>query len=546
MKKAISLFLCFCLLLSSTALALEPVRADRGFKDAELHWARDYISVCWQTGLMEGVSENVFDTEGTLTVAQCAAVAARLHARLNGREEPARSEPWYQTYMDYMQDLGCALPADPGAACTRQQFFQMIDAVVPEAMLTPINEVGSLPDTKDEAILRFYRAGILTGMDDYGTFRGSLNLTRAECAAMAARIADSSLRLHFRLTRGDGSAAMQCLFVPADTLVMSVGGYDLDAALVTAALTHEFEVYDGRYQLNAHPEYERYFDSWTSDVYAVNFQRYLSEYCGINEYGLTDWSSLDPDTGKTLAQSAYDDALLWLRQHAALRRLAEKYKLSLTEEEQAEVERAVSGNKVEGESRRCFTKAETEDRYFVDKLCTALAPSAEQINALLASGQYLCVEFVRFEKYDLATGEPLNTAQLNLVRAGAKFFAEELNTHISHYFMDYQTRNLTCAYTAPRCTLWNAGSTTHEMWTMLQGLQPLGVSPVVEDEEGIYVYMVANPGADNVLMRDLRQNYGEDLAEQELEKQNRTGAVKLSEAMKNFQPAEFAARVISK
>lgn len=544
MKRLVSLFLCLCL-MSTAALALEPVRDDRGFADAELHWSRDYISVCWRLGLMEGVSETQFDTEGNLTVAQCAAVAARLHARLNGLAEPEKSVPWYQGYVDYMTALGCTLPQELNEACTRAQFFAMMDAVVPEAMLNPINEVNVLPDTKDEAILRFYRAGILTGMDEYGTFRGSRSLTRAECAAMVARIADEQLRLSFRPKRSDGSAAMQCLFVPADTAVMTAGGYSIDAGLFTAVLTHALELRSARYQLIDHPDYERYLNSWLGSPYAVDFERYLSENCGVNEYSKVDWNSMEADSGKTLAQAALDEALDWLRQHAALRLLAQKYDLSLTEAEATAIDNALTNAKVEGESRIRYVTAAAEDLCLTEKLCAVHVPSEDEVRTLLAKGDYLCVEFVRFEKYDLKTGRPLTEAELDYVRAGAELFIQELKDRVSHYFLEYQTRKLTCAYTAPRCTLWSQADTPGSLWNMLWSLQPLGVSPVVEDEEGVYVYMVANPMVDDSLMEDLRLNYGEDLALRELETRTAALAVSMGEPVLSLDAAEFAARVIS-
>jgi hypothetical protein len=44
---------------------------------------------------------------------------------------------------------------------------------------------------------------------------GPSALTRAECAAMLARLADESLRTRFRPERGDGSDAMAGLQLPA-------------------------------------------------------------------------------------------------------------------------------------------------------------------------------------------------------------------------------------------------------------------------------------------------------------------------------------------
>ena len=59
----------------------------------------------------------------------------------------------------------------------------------------------SIPDvnpdeTQDaEAILQLYQAGILTGIDQAGTFHGSGQLTRAQAAMMLARVLEPSLRV---------------------------------------------------------------------------------------------------------------------------------------------------------------------------------------------------------------------------------------------------------------------------------------------------------------------------------------------------------------
>ena len=67
--------------------------------------------------------------------------------------------------------------------------------------LEAVNSISTFPDasafTSDQkaAILAFYNAGILTGVDGEGTFSGEGTLTRAEAAAMAARIVEPSLRI---------------------------------------------------------------------------------------------------------------------------------------------------------------------------------------------------------------------------------------------------------------------------------------------------------------------------------------------------------------
>lgn len=67
--------------------------------------------------------------------------------------------------------------------------------------LEEIHAIDAVPDIDElweyeqAAILALYRAGILNGVDDVGTFAPDKTLTRAEAAAMVSRILDPSLRI---------------------------------------------------------------------------------------------------------------------------------------------------------------------------------------------------------------------------------------------------------------------------------------------------------------------------------------------------------------
>ena len=75
---------------------------------------------------------------------------------------------------------------------------------MPDAALTAINNVMSLPDVGADnpnlpAILRLYNAGILTGVDQHGTFIADRTITREEIATIVTRVADLSLRKQYTL-----------------------------------------------------------------------------------------------------------------------------------------------------------------------------------------------------------------------------------------------------------------------------------------------------------------------------------------------------------
>lgn len=85
------------------------------------------------------------------------------------------------------------------SGASRDYFAKALHDAAPE-LLNARNEVPSVLGVGREAgeyILPFYRAGILVGVDEYGSFDGGSGLTRAELAAMLARMVRPALRLDF-------------------------------------------------------------------------------------------------------------------------------------------------------------------------------------------------------------------------------------------------------------------------------------------------------------------------------------------------------------
>lgn len=222
-KRLLCALLCVALCLSP-ALAAAPeadavmeaafpvIIAYSGFGDvAAGSWYESAAKTCADVGLI-GSTKRGFEPEKPLTVAECTVIAARIRAALAGAEIPratplpGEERPWYLDYLDYL----CA--ADPGlrsaaanaaGECSRALFVRLLSAAVAgrEELLPPINQVAGLPDCEDEQVLAFYNAGILIGKDPYGSFDGEGTLTRAEGAAMTARLVRPAQRLRFTLER---------------------------------------------------------------------------------------------------------------------------------------------------------------------------------------------------------------------------------------------------------------------------------------------------------------------------------------------------------
>ena len=284
MKKLAALILAAALTVGSAA-AITPEEAFPakntypGYADvAEGAWYADAAQVCYEVGLITG-TDTGFSPDKVLTVGEVAAIAARMNEAITGdpipmaTPKPGETLPWYFSYVKYLEDLGIDVP-DPEKQATRQEFVSILAAVVPEEMLSPINTITTLPDTKDEAVLRFYNAGILTGVDDWGTFAANNSLTRAETAAMVARVARTDLRQTF--TPADYTPFTAAGLKPSDVLFTN-------GTTAGAYLPYVQELIDG---LEADCAAAGMEFNWFNTVDGVTFLDYVKN-TALTHFGVT-------------------------------------------------------------------------------------------------------------------------------------------------------------------------------------------------------------------------------------------------------------------
>lgn len=212
MKRFLAAALMLALALPLPAFGAE---TDAGFSDVSPDdWFTPYVEVCVEEGLMQGVGEGRFAPDKTLSSVECAVLATRLMNLQNGgsgilapapadwapsfyTQLPLEEGIWYRDawYYAEQESLGWLLPARDGTA-TRDEFaYALWQVCVPD--LPCINEIRTLPDSEESHVTYLYSAGILNGTNAYGSFCGNKTLTRAECAAMLARVLEPSLRLKF-------------------------------------------------------------------------------------------------------------------------------------------------------------------------------------------------------------------------------------------------------------------------------------------------------------------------------------------------------------
>lgn len=205
-----------------STLLFPPVRSYTGqFTDVgEEAWYAPYVGAAYSLGLIRGkTTEDRFAPEDSITVAEAVTIAARLrslYALGDSEAGPAAQEAegsWYAPYVAYLQSLSLLESELEGlydSPATRAQTAHLLAIALPRELFSPINDrtitvcyakgthirdvTAYTPYQQD--ILTLYRWGILNGVDATGTFLPEEVISRSQVAAMTARLADSSLRLH--------------------------------------------------------------------------------------------------------------------------------------------------------------------------------------------------------------------------------------------------------------------------------------------------------------------------------------------------------------
>jgi hypothetical protein len=121
------------------------------------------------------------------------------------------------------------MTAGPANPCCREEFFRLLAAVLADTgtTLPQRSAVYAVPDCQDQAVMQFYRWGVLTGKDEYGTLQGGAALTRAAAAALLARLVDPAQRLTAAPRQLELCQVL--LGVDPETVLMTVAGRAITA-----------------------------------------------------------------------------------------------------------------------------------------------------------------------------------------------------------------------------------------------------------------------------------------------------------------------------
>lgn len=173
-------------------------------------WYSLWVDIAYNTGIMSGTGNNAFEPGREVTVAEALQMAANMDSRFKGDTFHTTAHvtaPWYTEAVDYCLASGTIAAGqfdDYERQITRRELAQVFAATslarsLPDrnSLVRVMAAVGDVSgrDEGAQAIYGLYAKGILTGVDENLSFRPDDLVTRAEAAALAARLARPEQRV---------------------------------------------------------------------------------------------------------------------------------------------------------------------------------------------------------------------------------------------------------------------------------------------------------------------------------------------------------------
>ena len=225
MKKTISVLLSVLLSMSSIQISFANTNgnmsnfkeiksyAENQFADVSTNdWFAENVKKAYELGLVSGTSEITFSPKSDITIAETITLASRLHSIYVADDYTFNSStPWYQSYVDYAVENKIITKNqfnNYSSPAKRIDFAVILEKALPDSCLNEINTVDDnmIPDVKKtlknyEAVYKLYRAGIIVGNDNIGTFAPETTIDRASVATIISRMALPAMRSAIELKK---------------------------------------------------------------------------------------------------------------------------------------------------------------------------------------------------------------------------------------------------------------------------------------------------------------------------------------------------------
>jgi hypothetical protein len=181
------------------------------YADIQNHWGKANIDYLIEKGGVNGYPDGTFQPDGTITNAEFLKIAY-LSATGETMPEAKAGEHWATALFSEAEKKGIVTSGEmPSTALsiliTRYQMarimIRLTENVLKEEATNTTGIENLMSDYKTVSTKTYYNyyveqaymKGLITGMDDIGTFAGSKTGTRAEACTMIARLLDKTKRV---------------------------------------------------------------------------------------------------------------------------------------------------------------------------------------------------------------------------------------------------------------------------------------------------------------------------------------------------------------
>ncbi len=278
-----------CILIVITMIPSSAFAAGLPFTDvSSSSWYYNDVKGAYETGLINGMTDNAFEPDSNTTYAQAIKLAACMHQKFTTGSVTLTngSSEWWDSYVHYAKAFNIiSKDYDWNSNATRAGYAEIFAKALPDDALNQKNNIedNRIPDVsmahpQAAAIYKLYRAGILTGTDGSGTFLPGNSIKRSEVSAIVTRMMNKDARKSFKLDPGSSQEGHNST-APVDQIIYIVGFNSTGGSFVSEQKVKENEKalwpsdpYMDGYQfagwyLDSHLKKEYNFDSpVTSDV----------------------------------------------------------------------------------------------------------------------------------------------------------------------------------------------------------------------------------------------------------------------------------------
>ena len=159
------------------------------------HWASSSITAMADKGIMSGIGNNLFAPSNTLTGAEFVTMIVR---HFYEDKMGAEGSTWYAPFMDAAKRANILTGTNVTAEGTINRYDMaqlMYNVLKAEGITTSslsdtskVADWSSVPSTYRDAVSVCYNMGMLTGVDNKGTFNGTGVMDRAQAAVVMNRL----------------------------------------------------------------------------------------------------------------------------------------------------------------------------------------------------------------------------------------------------------------------------------------------------------------------------------------------------------------------